>query len=95
MNQKDMFLQLVSFNKKAFENTFNAVVMFQDQSESLFKGMLDQATWLPEDKKTGVGDWVKAYKKTRDDFRKSVDDGFKKLEELVVKPFPGEKTAKA
>lgn len=93
MNQKEMFLQLVSFNKKAFENTFNAVVVFQDQSESLFKGMLGQATWLPEDKKAGVGDWVKAYKKTRDDYRKSVDDGFKKLEELISKPFPGEKAA--
>ena len=95
MNQKEMILQMVSFNKKAFENTFNAVVVFQDQSESLFKSMLDQAPWLPQDKKTGVGEWVKSYKKTRDDFRKSVDDGFMKLEELVVKPFPGEKTAKA
>jgi hypothetical protein len=95
MDQKDLFLQLVNFNKKAFENTFNAVVVFQDQSESLFKGMLDQATWLPEDKKAGVGDWVKSYKKTRDDFRKSVDDGFKKLEELINKPFPGEQNVKA
>ena len=95
MDQRDMFLQMVSFNKKVFENTFNAVVAFQDQSESLFKGMLGQAPWLREDNKTGVGDWVKSCKKTRDDFRKSVDDGFKKLEELVVKPFPGEKAAKA
>jgi len=93
MDQKDIFLQMVSFNKKAFENTFNAVVVFQDQSESLFKSMLDQASWLPEDKKAGVGEWVKSYKKTRDDYRKSVDDGFKKLEELINKPFPGTKAA--
>ena len=93
MNQRDMFLQMVSFNKKVFENTFNAVVAFQDQSESLFKGMLGQAPWLREDNKTGVGEWVKSCKKTRDDFRKSVDDGFKKLEELINKPSSGAKAA--
>jgi hypothetical protein len=91
MDQKDLFLQLVNFNKKAFDNTFNALVVFQDQSETLFKGVLDQANWMPADNKAAVGDWIKAYKKNREDFRKSVEDGFKKLEEFLNKPFPGEK----
>lgn len=91
MDQKEMFLQLVNFNKKAFENTFNALVVFQDQSETMFKGMLAQANWLPEDNKAAVGDWVKTYKKSREDFRKSVDDGFKKLEGFLTKPFPAGK----
>jgi hypothetical protein len=93
MDQKDVFKQVVSFNKKAFDNTFNALVMFQDQTEVLFKGMLDQATWLPGDNKAAIMDWSKTYKKNREDFRKSVEDGFKKLEEFLTKPFPVEKAS--
>ena len=93
MDQKDVFRQVVSFNKQTFENTFNALVMFQDQSEVLFNGMLDRATWLPEDGKKAVADWVKAYKKSREDFRKSVNDGFKKLEDFGTKPFANEKAS--
>jgi len=91
MDQKDVFRQMVSFNKQTFENTFNALVVLQDQSEALFNGMLDRATWLPEDGKKAVGDWAKSYKKNREEFRKSVNDGFKKLEEFGTKPFSTEK----
>ena len=93
MDQKEVFRQLVNFNKQTFENTFNALVLFQDQSEALFNGMLDRATWLPEDGKKAVADWVKVYKKNREEFRKSVNDGFKKLDEFMTKPFPTEKAS--
>ena len=91
MDQKDVFRQMVSFNKQTFENTFNALVVLQDQSEALFNGMLDRATWVPEDGKKAVGDWAKSYKKNREEFRKSVNDGFKKLEDFINKPFSTEK----
>ena len=93
MDQKDVFRQMVKFNKQTFENTFNTLVVFQDQSEVLFNSMLDRATWLPEDGKKAVNDWVKAYKKSREDFRNSVNDGFKKLEEFVTKSYGAEKAS--
>lgn len=91
MDQKDVYRQLVKFNKQTFENTFNALVALQDQSEALFNGMLEKATWLPEDGRKAIGDWVKAYKKNREDFRNSVNDGFRKLEEFVAGPLASEK----
>lgn len=91
MDQKETFRQMVDFNKKAFDNTFSALVMFQDQSEKMFMGMLEQATWLPADGKKAVAEWVKTYKKSREDFRKAVDDGFKRLEEFGSKPTAPEK----
>ena len=63
MDQKDVFRQMVSFNKQTFENTFNALVVLQDQSEALFNSMLERATWLPEDGKKAVGDWAKTTEK--------------------------------
>jgi hypothetical protein len=93
MDQKDVFRQMMKFNKQTFENTFNALVVFQDQSEALFNGMLDRATWMPEEGRKAVGDWVKAYKKNREDFRKSVNDGFGKLEDFMTRTFPTEKAS--
>lgn len=91
MDQKETFRQMVNFNKKAFENTFSAMVMFQDQSEIMFTGMLEQATWMPGEGRKALEEWVKTYKKNREDFRKAVDDGFRKLEEFTSRPAAAEK----
>jgi hypothetical protein len=37
MDQKQIFRQMVDFNKGAFNNAFNAMVMVQDQTETLAK----------------------------------------------------------
>jgi hypothetical protein len=49
MDQKQIFKQMVDFNRSAFNNAFNAMVMVQDQTETLSNTMLNQATWLPEE----------------------------------------------
>jgi hypothetical protein len=51
MDQKEIFRQMVDFNKGAFNNAFNAMVMVQDQTETLATTMLNQATWMPEEGK--------------------------------------------
>lgn len=70
---------MIDFNKAAFDNSFNAMVMFQEQTERMTNQLLDQASWLPEDGKKTLTDWVDAYKTGRDDFKKSVDDSFAKV----------------
>jgi hypothetical protein len=73
---------MVDFNKGAFNNAFNAMVMVQDQTETLATSMLNQATWLPEEGKNAVREWVDAFKKGRDAYKKTVDDAFAKVEEF-------------
>ncbi len=41
---------------------------------------LDQAAWLPEEGRKVISDLMAAYKKGRDDFKKGVDEAFKKVE---------------
>ena len=82
MDQKQLLKQMVDFNKAAFENTFNAMVMLQEQAERTATTLLDQATWLPEEGRKAINDWVAAYKKGREDYKKMVDESFLKVEEF-------------
>jgi polyhydroxyalkanoate synthesis regulator phasin len=85
MDQKQILKQMIDFNKAAFDNTFNAMVLLQEQSEKMSNTVLEQATWLPEEGKKAITDWIKAYKKGREDFKKAVDENFKKVEDFFSK----------
>jgi len=41
---------------------------------------LEQSPWVPQEGKSAIQDWVKAYKKGRVDFKNSADQSFKKVE---------------
>ena len=83
MDQKTIFKQMVDFNKGAFNNAFNAMVMVQDQNETLANTMLNQATWMPEEGKKAVREWVDTFKKGREEYKKTVDEAFKKVEDFL------------
>jgi len=82
MDQKQVFKQMSDFNKAAFDNSFNAIVMLQDQAESLSNTLLTQATWLPGEGKKAIEEWVKTYKTGRETFKKSVDESLNKVEDF-------------
>jgi hypothetical protein len=81
MNNKVILKQFIQFNKTAFDNAFKAMNMAQEQGEKMLNALLDQATWIPEEGKKTITEWVKGYKKGVDDFKKTVDDQYKKVEE--------------
>ena len=80
MDQKKLFKQMLDFNKSAFENSFNAMVMLQEQAERAANTILDQATWLPEDGRKGIQQWADSYKKGRDEFKKLIDENYSRVE---------------
>lgn len=82
MDEKQIFKQMIDFNKAAFDNAFNAMVMLQEQTEKVTTTLLDQATWLPDEGKKAVNDWIQAYRKGRDDFKKTVDENFEKVDDF-------------
>ena len=84
MDQKAVMKQMIDFNKTTFDNTFNAMVTLQDQTEKMFSTSLEQATWLPEEGKKVINDWIKAYKRGCEDFKKLVDENFAKVEEYFT-----------
>lgn len=80
MGPAKMAKQMIDFHKATFDNSFNAMVMLQEQAERMVKMSLNQATWLPEEGKRVTDEWLKTYKNGRDDFKKLVDEHSKKVE---------------
>jgi polyhydroxyalkanoate synthesis regulator phasin len=94
MDSSKIAKQMIDFQKTTFDNTFNAMVLLQNQAESMVSTIMDQATWMPEEGRTVINDWVKAYKKGREDFKKGVDENFKRVEDFFGAFDKGIKTKK-
>ncbi len=82
MDQKQIFKQMLDFNKSSFTNAFNALVMIQDQTETMSNSLLEQSTWLPAEGKKAIQDWIEACKTGRAEYKKLVDDAYGKVEAL-------------
>jgi polyhydroxyalkanoate synthesis regulator phasin len=82
MDPKKIAKQTFDFYKSTFNNTFNAMMMLQEQTQKVMDMYLEQTTGFPEEGKKAIGEWIKAYKKGSEDFKKAVDESFKKVEDF-------------
>ncbi len=80
MDQTKFIKQTIDFNKNIFNNLFNATVMLQDQAERLSRTLLDQVSWIPEEGKGLVNEWIEACKKERENYKHKADAGFQQIE---------------
>jgi hypothetical protein len=80
MQPKDMLKQMIDFNKSAYENAFKNMNMLQEQMEKVITLYIDQSSGMSEEGKKAAKEWTSMYKKGYDDFKKLVDDNFKKME---------------
>jgi hypothetical protein len=84
MDPKKMTVQMIEFQKTAFDNSFSAMMMLREQMERTANLFWGQMVNLPEEAKKGLSEWTKSYKKNCEDFKKMVDDGFKNLESFAA-----------
>jgi hypothetical protein len=82
MDHKKLNQQLLDFYKTAFDNSFNAMMLLQEQMERLTGLYWGQMVNLPQEAKKGLNDWAKSCTKNCEFFKKVMDDGFKNLESL-------------
>ncbi len=73
----------VEFQKTMLDTSFNAMTLVQDQGEKIVNTYFDQLPWVTDESKKSLQATVDMTKKARDDFKKAVDDGFGKIEELL------------
>lgn len=64
MDTKQITKQLMEFNKTAFDNTFHAMTIIQDQTENIIFRFLEKAQWVPADGKNLMNEWEKPIRKT-------------------------------
>lgn len=75
--------QLIDFQKATFDNIFSAMVLVQEQSETMTHVLFEQVSWLPEESKRIVDQWFSMNKKGRDELKTAVDDNFNNVIELL------------
>jgi polyhydroxyalkanoate synthesis regulator phasin len=80
MDQKQLFKQMLDFQKATFDNSFKAMATLQEQGEKMVDTFLQQATWLPEEGKKAVNNWINAYREGREKYREAVEQNFEKVE---------------
>lgn len=83
MQPKDILKQMIDFNKAACENAFKNMNMLQEQMEKMINLYIDQAVGVPDEGKKTAREWAAMYKKGYEDFKKLVDDNFKKMEDFL------------
>jgi hypothetical protein len=81
MDQKQILKQMTAFCQATFDSAFNASALLQDQFELMANTVLEQATWLPAEGRQAIENWVEACKTGRANYKKHVDDSYKKVQE--------------
>ena len=84
MHPKMIAKQIIDFNKATFDNTFDTITAIQDHSEKMVRLFLEKASFFPPEGKKVITEWMDAYKKGKRDFKESVDDSFKTVEDYFV-----------
>lgn len=84
MNPQMIAKQIIDFNKATFDNTFDTITLLQNHSEKMVGLFLEKATFFPPEGKKVIAEWMESYKKGRKDFKVSVDDSFKNVEDFFI-----------
>jgi hypothetical protein len=79
-----MIKQILDFNKKAFDDSFNAVVTVQEHAEKMARVFWEKSSFFPEEGKKVVEDWVLTYKNGLNEYRANVDSRFKLVESYLL-----------
>ena len=83
MDTTQLAKQTLNFQKTIFDNSFNAMILVQDQTEKMINSYMEQLPWVTEEGKKSLETSVEMGKKARDDFKKAVDDSYEKFEEML------------
>jgi hypothetical protein len=78
MDYMQITKQMMELNKGAFDNSFKAMIMLQEQTEKYVFSFLEKATWMPEEGKKAINGWLDAYIKGRESLKTYSDENYKK-----------------
>ena len=80
MNTSKISLQVLDFQKSAFNNTYNTLLKIQEQSEKIADSLIKDNTTIPDEGHRTLDELRLFCKKGQDEIKKTIDDGFVKVE---------------
>lgn len=76
--------QVFDFQKGAFSSWFDVWSILQDQTDLTVDTMLNQASWIPDEGRQVIFNWVSACKNEGDRYKAYVEESFSGLEKHLV-----------
>jgi hypothetical protein len=76
--------QIIELNQRLINNIFDAMVLINDQLESLANGVLDLTPGLPAEGRRAIENWSEAFKEGRKSSKQQIDNGFEQAEKLLA-----------
>ena len=83
---KQFAKQMLDLQKTTLDQSYNAMLAMQDQSEKLMQNAMEQATWIPDESKMVVKGWINTLKKSEGDCKQMMDDYFASMENFFRVP---------
>jgi polyhydroxyalkanoate synthesis regulator phasin len=80
---KDAGEDVLKFMKSSFDATFDNMAKIQDLNEQMLKDMIEKGEAAQKGGLNMVDDFIAKAKKERDQYRKAMEDGFKKMESML------------
>jgi hypothetical protein len=84
MDHNQINSQMMEFNRMAFDNNFNTIILLQDQTQKIVFHFLDKATWLPNEGKKVISEWLSNHKSALESFKIYTSEYFKKAGEYFT-----------
>ena len=79
----DFQKRILNGQKAAFDSTFNAVTAVQDSQDKAFHGLLDRASFVPEEAKEIAETWAENRRSARESYKETVHRSFTLVEEWM------------
>ena len=84
MEQTQIAKKVIDFQKMSFDHWYNTLSLFQDQAEATMGLMLNQASWIPQEGRSAIQNWVNVCQQERSRFKSFVEKGFSAFEKAMV-----------
>ena len=68
--------QMITFQKTVFDNSFNALSVVQDQTETMIRTFIEQSPFSTDESKKQLNEIFEYTRQARDTFKKSIDEGY-------------------
>lgn len=75
--------EVLKFMKSSFDASFDNVVKVQDLNEKMLNEMIQKGEAVQKDTMKMVQDFAAQAKQERDKYRQAVEDGFKRMQQML------------
>jgi hypothetical protein len=86
MQPKEMTQQVIAFQKRVVDNWDGALALVESQTTASLNWMLDTATWIPDEGRKAVDQWITIVKEERGRLKSHLDQRLTAVEKIFTPP---------